>query len=78
MVVSAQRLLALYITYCVMQVALWLVWKSTADREKLAVPLTMFGISLALGNWWNGEAPTFCNDMQMQFIPAQHANSYML
>lgn len=39
---------------CVLQVAAWLVWKSTADKQELALPLTVFGASLALGNWWNG------------------------
>ncbi|KAL3148375.1 hypothetical protein ABBQ38_013831 [Trebouxia sp. C0009 RCD-2024] len=34
-------------------VAAWLVWKSTADKQELALPLTVFGASLALGNWWN-------------------------
>ena len=40
---------------CAMQVALWLVWKSTSEKQELALPLTMFGASLALGNWWNGK-----------------------
>lgn len=39
---------------CVIQVAIWLVWKSRADKQELALPLTVFGASLALGNWWNG------------------------
>ena len=37
------------------QAALWLVWKSAkGDRNKLAVPLSVFGLHLFLGNWWNG------------------------
>ena len=43
------------INACTAQVAVWLVWKSRADKEELALPLTVFGASLALGNWWNGE-----------------------
>ncbi len=38
-----------------MQVAVWLVWKSRSDKQELALPLTVFGVSLALGNWWNGK-----------------------
>ncbi|DBB04486.1 TPA: hypothetical protein ACH3X1_012584 [Trebouxia sp. C0004] len=34
-------------------VAVWLVWKSRAEKQELALPLTVFGASLALGNWWN-------------------------
>ena len=37
------------------QAALWLVWKSAkGDRNKLALPLSVFGLHLFLGNWWNG------------------------
>ena len=40
------------------QAALWLVWKSAkGDRNKLAVPLSVFGLHLFLGNWWNGARP---------------------
>ncbi|KAL4421390.1 hypothetical protein ABPG75_010681 [Micractinium tetrahymenae] len=34
-------------------VALWLVWRSGADQQQLAVPLSLFGLHLFLGNWWN-------------------------
>ncbi|KAK9845322.1 hypothetical protein WJX81_003406 [Elliptochloris bilobata] len=34
--------------------ALWLVWKGgKGDRNKLALPLAVFGLHLFLGNWWN-------------------------
>ena len=39
---------------CLLQVAVWLVWKSRVDKQELALPLTIFGASLALGNYWNG------------------------
>ena len=43
---------------CGAQAALWLVWKSAkGDRNKLAVPLSVFGLHLFLGNWWNGARP---------------------
>lgn len=37
-------------------VALWLVWRSGADQQQLAVPLSLFGLHLFLGNWWNVSA----------------------
>eukprot|EP00884_Botryococcus_braunii_P004210 jgi/Botrbrau1/13790/Bobra.0056s0040.1 len=37
--------------------ALWLVWKTGtapgADRSILVAPLTVFGVHMFLGNWWN-------------------------
>ena len=33
--------------------ALWLVWKSRADKAELILPLTVFGLHLGLGNYWN-------------------------
>lgn len=35
-------------------VAVWLVVKQAPSRKELVLPLTLFGIHLALGNWWNG------------------------
>eukprot|EP00891_Asterochloris_glomerata_P007484 jgi/Astpho2/7484/e_gw1.00114.177.1_t len=33
--------------------ALWLVWKSRADKAELILPLSVFGLHLGLGNYWN-------------------------
>jgi hypothetical protein len=38
-----------------MQVALWLVLKQANSKKQLALPLSIFGLHLFLGNWWNGE-----------------------
>lgn len=38
-----------------MQVALWLVLKQADSKKQLALPLSIFGLHLFLGNWWNGE-----------------------
>lgn len=38
-----------------LQVALWLVLKTADSKKQLALPLSIFGIHLFLGNWWNGE-----------------------
>ncbi len=54
-VMSLHHHVAALINACTAQVAVWLVWKSRADKQELALPLTVFGASLALGNWWNGE-----------------------
>jgi hypothetical protein len=37
-------------------VALWLVCKTADRRSQLVLPLSLFGLHLFLGNWWNGEA----------------------
>lgn len=54
--------LAVWIPLKLLQsVALWLVWRSGADRQQLAAPLALFGLHLFLGNWWNvsaGAEPT--------------------
>jgi hypothetical protein len=34
--------------------ALWLVMKQAPDNKALALPLSLFGAHLALGNIWNG------------------------
>jgi hypothetical protein len=36
-------------------VALWLVLKQADSKKQLALPLSIFGLHLFLGNWWNGE-----------------------
>ena len=33
--------------------ALWLVWRAAPGPEQLALPLTLFGMHMFLGNWWN-------------------------
>lgn len=38
----------------VVQVALWLVLKTADSKKQLALPLSIFGLHLFLGNWWNG------------------------
>lgn len=37
------------------KVALWLVLKTADSKKQLVLPLSMFGLHLFLGNWWNGE-----------------------
>lgn len=34
-------------------VALWLVLKTADSKRQLALPLSLFGLHLFLGNWWN-------------------------
>lgn len=63
-VMLLHRHVAALIDACTAQVAVWLVWKSRADKQELALPLTVFGASLALGNWWNGE-PCFAAYFQV-------------
>ena len=36
------------------QAAIWLVCKKALRREDLYLPVSLFGIHLALGNMWNG------------------------
>lgn len=38
-----------------LQVALWLVLKTADSKKQLVLPLSIFGLHLFLGNWWNGE-----------------------
>ena len=40
--------------------ALWLVWKSRADKAELILPLTVFGLHLGLGNYWNVVSQVCC------------------
>jgi hypothetical protein len=40
---------------CVLQVSLWLVLKQAESRKELLLPMSLFGLHLFLGNWWNGE-----------------------
>jgi hypothetical protein len=35
-------------------VGLWLVLKTADTRKQLLLPLSVFGLHLFLGNWWNG------------------------
>lgn len=47
---------AVWIPLKVLQsVALWLVLKQADSRKQLVLPLSIFGLHLFLGNWWNGE-----------------------
>jgi benzodiazapine receptor len=47
---------AVWIPLKVLQsVALWLVLKQADNKKQLALPLSIFGLHLFLGNWWNGE-----------------------
>lgn len=40
--------------------ALWLVWKSRADKAELILPLSVFGLHLGLGNYWNVVSQVGC------------------
>jgi benzodiazapine receptor len=46
--------------------ALWLVWRAAPGPKQLALPLTLFGVHMFLGNWWNvsvtAEAASACGD----------------
>jgi hypothetical protein len=49
---------------------MWLVLKQAESRKELLLPVSLFGLHLFLGNWWNGE-PTkrlsFCARVQKKF-----------
>eukprot|EP00882_Tetradesmus_deserticola_P017446 GHRQ01018688.1.p3 GENE.GHRQ01018688.1~~GHRQ01018688.1.p3 ORF type:complete len:129 (+),score=37.55 GHRQ01018688.1:1083-1469(+) len=47
---------AVWIPLKVLQsVSLWLVLKQAGSRKELLLPVSLFGLHLFLGNWWNGE-----------------------
>lgn len=47
---------AVWIPLKVLQsVAVWLVLKQADTKKELVLPISLFGLHLFLGNWWNGK-----------------------
>jgi hypothetical protein len=62
---------------CCVQVSLWLVLKQAESRKELLLPVSLFGLHLFLGNWWNGEANAAAQAHAHIFCALMHATNIL-